>query len=99
MKRLPGLVYEPLPYLYLLIGISAFSACDSWLGYLCSLMLISAGAYILKLRLDYRAPHQVMLRELAGDREAQIEPRPSQINRRPQSEADHARMVDALIKP
>jgi hypothetical protein len=84
MKRIPSVIYEAMPYVYLLVGIWAVSVSLSWLGTFCALLLISAGGFIIKLRLDYRTPHKVMLRELSGGR------------RQPSNEADEAAVAESI---
>lgn len=91
MKRLPSVLYEALPYAYLLVGIWALSVSQVWFGAFCALLLISAGGVIIKLRLDYRSPHKVMLRELSSGRT----PPDTHVS----GEADEAESIRLMIRP
>ncbi|MEW5769507.1 MAG: hypothetical protein AB1831_04000 [Pseudomonadota bacterium] len=54
LKNMPDWLYEPLPYLYTLMGFIAISMLDVWVGKLSGVMLISAGVVIWHLRFTYR---------------------------------------------
>jgi len=49
------LIYEVLPYLYVLVGASSAALVEESLGKLCGLMLIAAALKIFQLRLKYRS--------------------------------------------
>ncbi len=50
MFYLPNWVYKPLPYVYLFLGAVALSGADLLTGRLSGVLLILAGALILKMR-------------------------------------------------
>lgn len=56
--RLPRLIYEAYPYLYILGGIATILIEQSVLAICSSLVLIASGAIILLLRRNYRAIRQ-----------------------------------------
>lgn len=53
--RLPKLIYELYPVIYILIGIGAMSMNDSFIAYCSGLTLGLSGIIILLLRRNYRA--------------------------------------------
>lgn len=62
--RLPKLVYETYPYLYILGGVTTIIIERSTLAVTSGLTLIVAGALILLLRRNYRAiRHSLELRK------------------------------------
>lgn len=50
----PGWIYEPLPYLYLLIGAAAAAGVDPTPGRISGLLLVGAAIVILKMRRESR---------------------------------------------
>ncbi len=52
--RLPPFVYESYPVLYVLCGIAAMSMVESFLSFLCGLLLAIGGISILFMRRNYR---------------------------------------------
>lgn len=54
MFYFPDWIYEPLPYLYLLVGGVALAGVDITAGRISGLLLISAAALIIKMRRDSR---------------------------------------------
>lgn len=67
--RLPSWLYEALPYAYIVAGITSAVALGNAGAYLSGLMLVSAGAVIIKLRRDFRArrPVRTMRSEELGE--------------------------------
>ncbi|HNQ05459.1 MAG TPA: hypothetical protein PKH69_12725 [Thiobacillaceae bacterium] len=57
-KNMPGWLYEPLPYLYAVMGLVALGKLDAWVGKLSGVMLISAGIVVGHLRFIYRRRHR-----------------------------------------
>lgn len=55
MKSLPRIVYESLPYLYLVIGMLSMTKIPGKLGIASGLLLICVGLLVFKLRMTYRA--------------------------------------------
>lgn len=56
--RLPRLIYETCPFLYIIGGITAILVEQSLLAISSGLILIAGGALILILRRNYRAIRQ-----------------------------------------
>lgn len=54
LKNIPDWLYEPLPYLYVLMGLIATIVLEATVGKISGLMLISAGFVIWNLRFTYR---------------------------------------------
>ena len=54
MFNLPNWVYEPLPYLYVVLGIVTTYGLDTLLGKTSGIMLIVAGIIIAYMRHNYR---------------------------------------------
>jgi len=54
LKNMPDWLYEPLPYLYLMMGLLATIVLDAYVGKISGLMLISAGIVTWNLRFIYR---------------------------------------------
>jgi len=54
LKKIPDWLYEPLPYLYALMGLIATIVLDVPIGKVSGLLLISAGFVIWNLRFTYR---------------------------------------------
>ena len=54
MFNLPNWVYEPLPYLYVGLGIVTTYGLDTLLGKTSGIMLIVAGIIIAYMRHNYR---------------------------------------------
>jgi hypothetical protein len=54
LKNIPDWLYEPLPYLYALLGLIATIVLEHSLGKLSGVMLISAGFVVWNLRFTYR---------------------------------------------
>jgi len=52
--RLPNFVYESYPVLYIFGGIAAMSMVESFLSFLCGLLLSMGGISILFMRRNYR---------------------------------------------
>ena len=57
LKNLPEWLYEPLPYLYVLMGLIATYVLDAAIGKMSGVLLISAGVVIWQLRFSYRRRH------------------------------------------
>lgn len=55
MYRWPNWLYEPLPYLYLFVGVGAVVGIDPMVGRFSGLLLITAAMLIIMMRRDYRA--------------------------------------------
>lgn len=51
---LPRRLYELLPALYVIVGLTALAAADDLLGAGSAALLLSAAAVIIKMRRDYR---------------------------------------------
>lgn len=54
MYRWPSWIYEPLPYLYLLAGVTAAVGFDPLVGRISGLLLIMAAILIILMRREYR---------------------------------------------
>jgi hypothetical protein len=54
LKNIPDWLYEPLPYLYVLMGLIATIVLESLIGKISGVLLISAGLVIWNLRFTYR---------------------------------------------
>lgn len=54
MIRLPTLLYESLPYAYVLLGVLAVAGVDPVPGRLSGLVLLLAGLHVFRLRRAYR---------------------------------------------
>jgi hypothetical protein len=54
LKNIPIWIYEPLPYLYALMGVIAILTLDALVGKISGLMLISAGVVVWHQRIRYR---------------------------------------------
>lgn len=54
MGPLPDWLYEPLPYIYALVGILTAYNLDMLLGRISGLLLISAGVIVWHLRFQHR---------------------------------------------
>jgi hypothetical protein len=54
LKNIPDWLYEPLPYLYVLMGLIATIVLEHSVGKLSGVMLISAGFVVWNLRFTYR---------------------------------------------
>ena len=52
--RLPKFVYESYPVLYVLFGIGSMSVVESYLSFMCGLLLAMGGITILFIRRNYR---------------------------------------------
>jgi len=52
--RLPTFVYESYPVIYVLLGIGAMSMVESYLSFICGLLLSMGGISILFMRRNYR---------------------------------------------
>jgi len=52
--RLPNFVYESYPIIYVFSGIAAMSMVESFLSFLCGLLLSMGGISILFMRRNYR---------------------------------------------
>lgn len=61
--KIPFAMYEGLPCLYVICGFVSLLGIDGILGRLCGLLLASAGAIILKMRIQYR--RRLMINQLA----------------------------------
>lgn len=57
-KNMPGWLYEPLPFLYALMGIIAIVQLEALVGKLSGVMLISAAVVVWNLRFTYRRRHR-----------------------------------------
>lgn len=66
MGPLPNWLYEPLPYLYVLVGIITAYSLDILLGRISGLLLISAGVIVWHLRFQHR--REVRRRKLRKQR-------------------------------
>lgn len=53
-KHQPDWLYESLPYVYFVGGLTTIFFVRNVLVFICSLLLISAGLIVLKMRYDYR---------------------------------------------
>jgi hypothetical protein len=53
--RIPERIYEPLPYLYIVVGMMAFIASTNLVGALSGLLLISMAGRIVRRRVNYRS--------------------------------------------
>ena len=53
-KNTPAWLYEPLPYLYVAMGLVSIVMLEAVVGKLSGVMLISAGVAIWHLRFSYR---------------------------------------------
>lgn len=58
LKNVPDWLYEPLPYLYVLMGLIATIVLDAIVGKISGVLLISAGFVIWNLRFTYRRRHR-----------------------------------------
>lgn len=54
MGTLPGWLYEPLPYIYVITGLFTAFNLDILLGRVSGLLLISAGVIVWHLRFQFR---------------------------------------------
>jgi hypothetical protein len=54
LKNIPDWLYEPLPYLYVLMGLIATIVLEAIVGKISGILLISAGFVIWNLRFTYR---------------------------------------------
>ncbi|MFA5082653.1 MAG: hypothetical protein WC474_08930 [Hydrogenophilaceae bacterium] len=54
MYRIPGWIYEPLPYIYLLVGGLASVGFDPVVGRVSGLLLITSAVLIIIMRRDNR---------------------------------------------
>ncbi len=66
MGTLPNWLYEPLPYIYALVGIITAYNLDMLLGRISGLLLISAGVIVWHLRFQHR--QEVKRRKLRKQR-------------------------------
>lgn len=53
--RLPSWLYEALPIVYILAGVASAAILGNAGAYVSALLLISAGAFIIKMRRDFRS--------------------------------------------
>lgn len=58
LKNLPDWLYEPLPYIYVLMGLIATIVLEAFIGKISGVLLISAGFVIWNLRFTYRRRHR-----------------------------------------
>ncbi len=56
--RIPKIIYESYPVLYVLMGITAISMVDSFVSFLSGFVLGAGGIAILFMRRNYRATRQ-----------------------------------------
>ncbi len=54
LKNIPIWIYEPLPYIYALMGVVATLTLEALVGKVSGLMLISAGGVVWYQRMMYR---------------------------------------------
>ncbi len=54
MKQFPGWLYEPLPYLYVLVGLITLFSLEELTGRMSGLLLIVAGFIIGFMRFQFR---------------------------------------------
>lgn len=58
--RIPKAIYESMPALYVIAGVSAMSLVDSYVSFASGLLMGIAGVAILFMRRNYRAQRQLI---------------------------------------
>ena len=56
--NMPKPIYESLPLLYVIGGVTAMSTVDSFMSFISGILLGSSGVMILYLRRNYRRTEQ-----------------------------------------
>ena len=60
--KLPKPVYESIPALYVITGIAAMSAVDSFMSFISGILMGGCGVAIMCLRRNYRVQNQSLER-------------------------------------
>jgi len=59
IMNMPKPIYESLPILYVIGGVTAISTVDSFMSFISGILLGSSGVMILLLRRNYRNTEQI----------------------------------------
>lgn len=95
LKNIPIWIYEPLPYLYTLMGVIATFVLDELVGKLSGLLLVSAGLVVWNLRFTYRRHHRrPRKRDLSWGANQRMHPPKDLENIKPQKPASEPKKTE-----